>query len=255
MSYNIFNSADYTLQQIVEVIKKESPDYLNFNEADTFTKDNNSLLKEFATKTGFSYFDIALSEEIDYRVAVFSKFPLRNVVKIKPLKRACLIAEVNVPVLGDISIASHYLTPFSVDFSHPEIDLILKAQELSDKRILIVNMNPFSYHDKYSGEMIDNFSAMDVKKFTNNGRLRFDAIKKIEESGYKDCAVIKRKTKEETFPTLPGTEKSAVKMRLDYIFVSKPLVPFVKSYSVVKNSLTDATSDHYPITVELKEDK
>jgi endonuclease/exonuclease/phosphatase family metal-dependent hydrolase len=38
---------------------------------------------------------------------------------------------------------------------------------------------------------------------------------------------------------------------LDYFFVSEALKPVVAKYRVVRNSLADRASDHYPIVVEL----
>lgn len=253
MSYNIWDGAPDRLSKVVEVVQNESPDYLTVNEANTFSAHNNKILKEFASKTGFPYFDLALSGEMDYHVAVFSKFPLRNVVKLQPLARACLIAEINVPI-GLISIASLHLTPFTEDMRHPEIDLILRAQKTAENRILMGDMNSLSPHDNYSDSIIKNFDNVLLTKFTKGGRLRFDAIKKIEESGYYDCAVIKKKSSDPTVPTSIASKSDHGRMRLDYAFVSKPLTDYIDNYSVISNELADTASDHYPIIIELSGD-
>ena len=41
-------------------------------------------------------------------------------------------------------------------------------------------------------------------------------------------------------------------MRLDYIIVSESLKNKVSSYEVIKNDLTERTSDHYPVLVQLR---
>src|SRR3989338_2335619 len=92
MTYNILDGASETLSEIIEIVKKESPDYLTLNEANTFARDDSKILKEFAISTGFKFFDIALSGKHDYHVAVFSKYPFKGVHKLQPLARACLIA-------------------------------------------------------------------------------------------------------------------------------------------------------------------
>ena len=94
MTYNILNDGNERLPVIIEIVKKESPDYLTINEANIFAKDDNKILKKVAQKTGFPFFDIALSGEYDYHVAVFSKYPFKKITKIQPLKRACLIAAI-----------------------------------------------------------------------------------------------------------------------------------------------------------------
>lgn len=73
MSYNILNGGVDRLSLIIDAIKQEKPDYLTINEANTFAKDNNKILKAFAQQIGLPYYDIALSGEYDYPVAIFSK--------------------------------------------------------------------------------------------------------------------------------------------------------------------------------------
>ena len=48
MTYNILDGASETLSEIIEIVKKESPDYLTLNEANTFARDDSKILKEFA---------------------------------------------------------------------------------------------------------------------------------------------------------------------------------------------------------------
>ncbi len=78
MTYNIFNGAVDKLSQIIEIVNSESPDYLTLNEANTFANNDNEILKKFAQATNLPHFDLALSGERDYHVAVFSKYPLKK---------------------------------------------------------------------------------------------------------------------------------------------------------------------------------
>jgi len=251
LSYNIFDGAANTFQKIIKVVQDAKPDYVTLNEANSFARDNKRLLKDFARICDFSYFDIALSGEFDYHVAVFSRYPLKNVVKLQPLARACLIAQVGTP-LGEISIASLHLTPLTEDDRHPEIDLIVKAQEGSENRILMGDMNSLSPHDNYDSGMIYEFDEAQKRKFVRNSRLRFDAIKKIEGVGYFDASVLTKRNQEHTVPTLISPNMMIPSMRLDYIFVTKGLKSSIRDYSVIKNKLTDSASDHYPVLVNLK---
>lgn len=253
MIYNILDGAVNTLPQVIEVVKSEAPDYLMLNEANTFAAHDNKILKEFAQQTDFPHFDIALSGQEDYHVAVFSKYPFKDVHKLQPLARACHVALIDSP-LGELSVASLHLTPFTEDLRRPEIDLIADFQKKYDKRVLMGDMNSLSRYDEYDPAIVKDFYDKLIKKFTSDGKLRFDAIDKILSMGYYDTAVELGGNKENTVPTPLPVEAihQHHKMRLDYIFVSKPLLPHIRNYLVIKNALTDKASDHYPVTVELK---
>ena len=250
MTYNILNGGLNRLPLIIKIIKKENPDYVTFNEANTFSQNKNKILKNIAKKLDFPHYDIALSGEYDYHVAVLSKYPLKNIVKLKPLMRACLISQVDTK-LGEVSIASLHLTPYTEDLRHPEIDLILKYQKKYKNRILTGDMNSLAKHDKYNPKMIKNFNEIQTKKFTTDGKFRFDAINKIISKKYLDTALLLKKNNEYTAPTSINEYSAHSNMRLDYFFISETLKPHLKNYQVIKNKVTNSASDHYPITITL----
>ena len=54
-----------------------------------------------------------------------------------------------------------------------------------------------------------------------------------------------------TVPTdCNADENHAFKARLDYVFVTANLVPYIVSASVIKDVLTNKASDHFPLTVD-----
>lgn len=251
MTYNIFDGGQERLQFITEAVKRESPDYLTINEANEFSDNNNKTLRDFAEKINLPYFDISLSGEYDYHVAIFSKYPFRSLKKITPLMRACLVAELETE-LGTLSVASFHLAPYTEDLRLPEIDLIIKFQSGIAKSILMGDMNSLARVDGYSSEIIKDFNDLQIKKFTTNGKLRFDVTDRILSSGYYDCALEFKRNKENTAPTTLNEANAHGHMRLDYIFISKSLLPNLADYKVIKNDLTDKASDHYPVAIELK---
>jgi exodeoxyribonuclease III len=251
MTYNILDGAVGTLSKIIKIVNQENPDYLTLNEANTFANDNNKILNQFSKETGFANFDIALSGEYDYHVAVFSRYPFEDIKKIQPLARACLITTINSP-FGLISVASSHLTPYAENLRLPEIDLILDSQREYENRILMGDMNSLSKHDMYDKGMINKFNDAQLKKFTTDGEFRFDAIDKIIAFGYYDSAMQLGKNRDFTVPTPSNVDVAHAKMRLDYIFLSKSLLPHLHTYRVVKNDLADEASDHYPVVIELK---
>jgi exodeoxyribonuclease-3 len=251
MTYNVLDGGAAGLDLVVDVIKQESPDYLTVNEANTFANNDYAILKEVAEKTGFPHYELALSGEYDYHVAVLSKYPFKKVHKLTPLMRACIVAVIETE-LGEISVASLHLTPYSEDLRHPEIDLITNFQKQHEKRIFMGDMNSLSRYDGYNEGMIKNFNDIQIKKFTTNGKLRFDAIDKILSVGYFDAAYEVGKNNEHTVPTPANKDNAHSDMRLDYIFISGSLLPRLIDYEVVKNGITDKASDHYPVIAILR---
>src|SRR3989338_2626460 len=237
MTYNILNGGKGRLYEIQEGVKTAAPDYLTINEANTFAQNGQKLLKEFAGKTGFTYFELALSGEYDYHVAVFSKYPSLHVYKLQTLMRACIISSIKTE-MGEISVASLHLTPYTEDLRHPEIDLILSYQNHFQSRILMGDMNYLSQKDEYDQKMVKNFNEMQLRKFTAEAKLRFDAISKIESSGYFDCAVELEMNKEHTAPTAINEYSAHSDMRLDYVFLSESLRRHLNKYTVIQNKLT-----------------
>ena len=154
--------------------------------------------------------------------------------------------------MGELSVASFHLTPYSEDLRHPEIDLILDFQKQYLNKVLMGDMNSLSKNDGYNENIIDGFNDVQTKKFTRDGKLRFDVTDKILSTGYQDSAVLLAKNKDNTVPTPSNKDAAHAEMRLDYIFLSDSLSQHLTSYKVVKNELTDKASDHYPVVVTLK---
>src|SRR4030042_642302 len=114
--------------------------------------------------------------------------------------RAGIMAIVDSSV-GELSIISTHLTPYSEDLRLPEVDLLVKTQKPYTNKILLGDMNSLSKHDGYKEKMINSFNEMQMKKFTFTGHLRFDVVGKLELNGYHDTALLFKKNKEYTAPT------------------------------------------------------
>jgi len=251
MTYNILNGGEDRFDSIIKVISNKNPDFLVINEANGFEKNENQKLKEFSEKIGLSNFKLALSGEYDYHVAVFSKYSFKEVKEIKPLRNAGILVVIETE-LGEIFIIGVHLSPYTEDSRILEIGSILNQQKQYPNRILMGDMNSLSDGDDYNKEIIKEFNDTQLKKFTTDGKFRFDVINKINSLGYVDTAVVLGKQKECTVPTkINQDEAHLIDMRVDYIFISDSLKDKFKSYSVIKNDLTEKASDHYPVIIEL----
>jgi len=251
MTYNLLNGAPETLDDVISVVNSVNPDFLTINEANTFVENGEKILKDFAQKIGFKNYKLALSGEYDYHVAAFSKPPFKTVEEIKPLMRAGILSVVDT-VLGEMSVVSTHLTPYTEDLRLPEIELITKTQSKYKNKVLMGDMNSLSEYDNYNPEMIKSFNEIQTRKFTTSGKLRFDAIKKILSRDYLDSGFELKQNSVFTAPTDVNEFNAHSNMRLDYIFISKPLRRYLKSYEVIKNEQTKKASDHFPVVIELK---
>lgn len=249
ITYNILNGGEDRLESIIKVISGEKPDFLIINEANEFEKDDK--LNKFSEKIGLPHFKLSLSGEYNYHAVLFSKYPFKEVKEIKPLRNAGVLVVVDTK-LGKICIAGAHLSPYTEESRLPEIDLIIDEQKQYPNKVLIGDMNSLSAGDGYDEEVIKGFNETQLSKFTTNGKFRFDVINRITASGYLDSALIFKKQKTPTVPTgLKEDEAHLTDIRVDYIFVSESLKDKIKSYSVVRNKITEKASDHYPVTIEL----
>jgi len=71
---------------------------------------------------------------------------------------------------------------------------------------------------------------------------------------YLDSGYLSGKVNVFTAPTEVNEYNAHTNMRLDYIFISKSLKSYLKSYEVIKNALTQKASDHFPVLLELSID-
>lgn len=251
MTYNILDGGNSRLEMIAEIIKNEDPDFLTINEANGFDLDKQQKLRKLSDLTGLPNYHLTLSGEWDYHVAILSKHPFKSVTEIHPLKRAGIIATFDTNI-GEIAIASTHLAPSSEEIRISEIELILKELEPYTNKILMGDMNSLSTNDNYSNDIIKDFKDSQIRKFTSDGKLLFKVTDKISVSGFIDSALSLGQQKITTVPTSSNQDVNHSNMRLDYIFVSESLKDELYLYEVIKNELTEKTSDHYPVILELK---
>ena len=250
MTYNILDGGEGRLDLILKVIKTENPDFLVVNEVNGFEKDDK--INNFSREIRLPYYKLSLSGEYDYHTAIFSKYPFKEIKEIRPLRNAGTLVVIETE-LGEISIIGVHLAPYTEETRLTEINLIINQQKQYQNKILMGDMNSLSTGDGYNEEIIKGFNENQLSKFTTNGKFSFDVINKITSSSYIDTAEVFRKESVSTVPTeITQDEANLTEMRLDYIFVSDSLKNKIKSYSVVKNNLTNKASDHYPVVIEIK---
>jgi exodeoxyribonuclease-3 len=250
MTYNIYNGATTTFDEVIDIVRYANPDVLVLNEANGF--EYQDKLKQFAEKTNFPYYEIGLcGDGDDYHVALLSKLPFASVEHIEPLSRAAILALIHSPSLGDIAVVGTHLSPYSEVVRLNEVKLILSAMESYDNKVVMGDMNSLANSDHYPPNLIQDFNTGQLRKFTTDGKIQFDVIQDILDSGLTDTAVLLGKNHDTTAPTSVNTDAEHSDMRLDYIFISKCMTDKLAQYYVVKNPTTEIASDHYPVCIEI----
>ncbi|MEO8862725.1 MAG: endonuclease/exonuclease/phosphatase family protein [Candidatus Saccharimonadales bacterium] len=252
MTYNILNGAKTEMEKVLSVVTDEAPDVLGINEANGFDKDHHKVLKEFASSSSFPYFDLAkCGDGDDYHVALFSKYPFKNLTHLSGFARAAIAADIKTPI-GTISVIASHLTPYTEQLRMDEIEELISYDSALSYKVIMGDLNSLSRADEYDPEMLFAFNAMQTKKFTAKERLMFDATDKLLSAGYVDPAVVTGKQKVHTAPTSINEFRAHSNMRLDYILLSTQLADKLSGYKVLKDATTDTSSDHYPVVIELQ---
>jgi endonuclease/exonuclease/phosphatase family metal-dependent hydrolase len=249
MTYNLLNDAAEQLRNVVAVVNSVNPDFLTLNEANGFNKNNR--LAEFAKETGFGHYHLEIcGDGDDYHVVVLSKLPFKTVCALHSFARAGVLATVETD-LGEVALVGTHLTPYSEDERVAEARLIVEALRSHPRSVIMGDLNSLSPSDDYAGAL-PGFNDIQIKKFTADGKLRFDVMTLFAENDLTDTAVLLGKQSEITAPTSIIKDKAHSNMRLDYILVSPALKDRLVSYDVIKNELTEVASDHFPVVIEIR---
>lgn len=69
----------------------------------------------------------------------------------------------------------------------------------------------------------------------------------LETAGWIDLGCQLDPDKVPTVPTVAYRDTEFATMRCDYLLASRSLAPYARTYQVLRNTITDAASDHYPV--------
>lgn len=261
LTYNLLSGGQQgkrqNLSQITEALREISADFIALQEANNFELDNRRLLKKLADELEYPYYDLSRGGEKGrwgfFNAASLSKFPFKDINRFEGEFRNAALQTIIGSRIGDISICNTHLTPMTEDERLVEVEKVLKASSQYEKSIILGDINSLSPQDIYDADIITSFNPVQIEKFTKQNKLRFDVINKILEKGLTDVAVEREINKTSTVPTNIGNidKAHATPMRLDYIFISKPLLSHLREVEVVITDMTETASDHYPILVEI----
>lgn len=245
--------------QFTSWVKKMKPDILALQEVTGFTQ---TSLEELGKQYGHPY-AVLLVEGEKYPVSLTSAFPISNVQKVSDnMDRGFIQAEIN-----GYSVIVLHLTPFDYRKGREEIDVVLahiKSQPKQKKWMIMGDFNALSPIDSMNyqdGRMIQNFKNYEKnypgRKKLDNGALDYQIITKVLDAGFIDVLKLQHKGFVKTVHPKRFEPKNGedVSSRIDFIFVSKDLKKKVSSSKVIVDDFTDNYSDHYPVLMEIEQDK
>ncbi len=237
---------------IKEVILELRPDFLALQEANNFEKEDYKLFKEIGNYCGLKYCALSLGSRTAsgtaYHVASYLRYHIKEIEDFRGKFRNAALQTVIQSDIGEVSICNTHLTPVSEKDRLDEIGCILDSMKAYDNRIILGDLNSLSEQDGLEDSLIEKFNETQIKKFSENGKLKFDVIRKIIDNGYIDVAVKFGSNNINTVPTESNIDSAhEVALRLDYAFVSKNLADYVKDFCVARSEISERASDHYPI--------
>ena len=150
-----------------------------------------------------------------------------------------------------IKVVLTHLAAKNEDSRLKELDLIFQQIDPGQPVLLMGDMNSLSPQDPYDENVV--LSEMQKARLDKFGkeRLRYDAIKKILDFGFADSLKQFQTNFEYSVPTAFNIDEAHfTKLRLDYIFVTKNLLPYLIKSEVVRTKETNQLSDHFPVVAE-----
>jgi|TARA_B100001964_G_C14260684_1_gene615306 exodeoxyribonuclease-3 len=227
--------------KIAEFIKKEKPNMLVLSEVGKWKNNFKNRLKKFKVQTKFPY------HFQKNHILFFSQHVISCPRHIKDA-----IIKINTVINDEkITVIASHLSPDSEDKRLSQVEAIIKNINNEDKVILIGDLNSLSPLDNYDEQKLFNqLKKINIIKFGED-KLRKDVQKKILNFGLIDTVREFSKKFEYSVPTLFNKDINHFsKLRLDYLYITLPLKPFLKSAKIIRNDETNQLSDHFPIIAE-----
>ncbi|MDD2807308.1 MAG: endonuclease/exonuclease/phosphatase family protein [Patescibacteria group bacterium] len=233
--------------KITRVIKEINPDVAIILEAWSWQQQD---LADFAKKTSFKYKFLAKSNT-KHNLALLSKTKPK---KISSTNKGFHHSVIEANFENKLEIFGVHLSPKKETIRIDEAEKIINQIGHQKRAIILGDFNSLSPQDNYNDKkLLKKFQEKNITKFGSQS-IEKKVIKKILKSGLID---ITKKfhhgaTVYYSVPTDICTDVDhATKLRLDYAFVTPELAKQIKDAKIIKNKLTNHSSDHFPLIVEI----
>jgi exodeoxyribonuclease-3 len=254
LSYNVyegFRKDSVYMKAFQKWITERSPDVVAFQEFNGISK---AQLVEMAKAAGYPY--TVLQKRAGFPLAIMSKHHITDVIKVtEGMHHGLLYAK----IAGYHFIVTH-LQPKDYRKRIIEADTLVKYINRipkNEKIILMGDLNNMSPLDRpdYANEakmklVLNSEQKNPDTHVTKDGAIEYTAIQKLLDNGMLDTWRLFNKVYDKSAPTKIRQHQNYT--RIDYIFVNEALKSQLVDATLVKDSLTDDLSDHYPMLLILK---
>lgn len=246
-TYNLFEGASGSYNRLVEFVRTAALDIVCLQETNGWQQNEFARLKDFTDKILFAGFAYGNSNT-EYKLATVSKHAILNKkLHAEAFWHAALEVKVRFGD-RDVTIVNVHLDPWKEDSREREISRLLATIDRSGPVIITGDLNSLSRQDNYPPSLLDELRAKGISKFGSEA-LEFRVIDRLLQAGFIDAAAAAGQF-DPTVPSVFNTDQDhEVPVRVDYVFVTPDLAPFISRVERVKNDLTDAIADHYPLVV------
>jgi len=246
-SYNLFEGASGSYNRLIEFVREAKLDVLCLQEINHWADNDFARLKDFTDRILFAAYAFGNSNT-EYKLATLSKHAiLGRTLHAEAFWHAAL--EIHLQIEGkEISIFNVHLDPWQESSRNREIVRLVATIIPGRPTIITGDFNSLSRQDNYSPELLNQLQTKGITKYGTN-KLEYTVIDKLLGAGFVDVGAAMANF-DPTVPSAFSTDKDhELPVRVDYMFVTPDLAPFVKSVERVKTDLTDTISDHYPLIV------
>ncbi len=244
------------LEKVLEVISRENADIVGLQETKVIPGKDNELiwaLKEVGKYQYQTVFENSQDWAYQSGVSLFSRLRPSSSRTIGEMVRA--VEMVFPSKIGPLSVSNVYLSHVSEKERVPQIKEMMRELRGNKKyNIIMGDFNALSPEDGIPNSAVETFSDRMKEKYCREGKLCYDTIEAVLNEGYIDIGLQFHKPEEITDKTdlSGGTGNHTKPMRMDFFFTQKEVLPYVKDFAMIRESLARTTSDHFPWYVMLE---
>lgn len=259
VSYNLLDGGrdgddERRLQKQVEIVRDQTPHILLLQEARQFDADGAAALYRLEAEFGMRGF-LAPAPRTGQHLAIFIREPLRPLGFISEdahYHHALARLELAAPGLdGPLKLVCTHLCPYAPAVRHIEASYLIGSVPAKGYTLIGGDFNSTSAHDPQP----DNFHTLPADHRVRHLAADLSSVDRsvmsvFEAAGWTDIGH-RHGDLTPTAPTAGFPTRPLPHHRSDYLLASPQLARRIVHYGVLRNPLTDAASDHYPLFAEI----